>query len=243
MVVAFVIGGIALYNSPAFTIEEVSVNGVEHLTNEEMETLVNVPEGSTLLRIDTDAIAANVKKSAWIKDVQVNRLFPSTLEVNVTERPVLAIVEIPTSSTKAVKKWAIADDYVWLMPIPEVGSEGAKTTSSKIYEDDENVLHVKELPFDTKAEIGRECTDANVVNALDIITGLTTELADRVVEVQAKQVLETRLFLDNGVEVEFGAAENIRDKERAVLKLLEENDGKITSINVRDVNKVTHKSI
>ena len=99
------------------------------------------------------------------------------------------------------------------------------------------------MPYGTVAEIGTECIDANVNNALDIVAGMTTELADHVVEVSAAGTVETTLLLDNGVEVAFGKAEDIRDKERTILKILEENPDGISYINVRVVETPTWRGI
>ena len=243
IVVALVAGWAAFYNSPVFTITNVEVNGVEHLTSEEMTQLANVPSETTLLRVDADGIAERIKLSSWIQDVQINRVFPDTLQINVTERPVAAIVEIPVDQGSAIKKWAIAEDHMWLMPIPEAGSDAAKTTSSKIYEDEQNVLHIVDVPYGTKAEIGEICTDDNVNNALDILGGMTTDLAGQVVKVSAAGPAETTLELDSGVEIAFGKAEDIRDKERVIQKILEENPDGVAYINVRMVETPTWRAI
>ena len=243
VIVALLAGWAALYNSPAFSIESVQVNGVEHLTSDEMAQLAAVPSGSTLLRVDTDTIISRVKQSSWVKDVQVNRVFPNTLEINVTERSVMAIVEMPNKSGTATKNWAIADDRIWLMPIPDANSEAAQTTSAKIYEDAENVIHIVDLPYGTQAEIGKECEDETVNNALTILQEMTTELADQVVKISAASTAETSLFLENGVEIAFGSAEDIRDKERTILKILEENPDGVAYINVRMVENPTWRSL
>lgn len=243
VIVALLAGWAALYNSPAFTIENVQVNGVSHLTSDEVSQLVNVPEGETLLRVDTDTVRERMMQTAWVKDVQVNRVFPNTLEINVTERAVKAVIEIPTSSGSAVKSWAIAEDHTWLMPIPEKDSEAAKTTSSQIYADAESALHIVDVPYGTKAEIGQVCTDENVNNALDILANMTTELAGRVVKVSAAGVAETTLILDNGVEIAFGKAEDIREKERVVLQILEDNPDGVAYINVRMVEQPTWRGV
>lgn len=232
-----------LYNSTVFSIETVNVKGVEHLTGEEMTALANVPADTTLLRVDSESIINRVKQSSWVKDVQVNRVFPNTLEISVTERPVAAIAEIPADSGSSVKLWAIADDRIWLMPIPEAGSEAAATTSSKVYEDVENVRHITNLPFGTKAEIGKTCSDDVVNNVLSILEGMTTDLSGQVTKVSAASVAETTLYLDNGVEIAFGAAESIRDKERVIQKILEENPDGVAYINVRMVENPTWRAI
>ena len=243
VVAALVIGWVVLYNSNMFAITEVTVTGVEHLTSAEMAEMAAVSEGSTLLRIDTDSIRNRLMYNAWVQDAAVNKRFPNTLEIVVTERTVKAIVEVPLASGRSVKSWAIAEDHMWLMPIPEKGSDAAKTTSSKIYEDADAALHITDVPFGTKAEIGSICVDENVNNALDIIAGMTTDLADHVVKVSAAGPVETTLVLDSGVEIAFGKAEDIRDKERVVLKILEDNPDSVAYINVRVVANPTYRAL
>ena len=242
-IVVVLAGWAILYNSPAFSIKNVQVNGVEHLTNEEMAQLASVPADTTLLRVDTDAIAARVKQSSWIESVDVKRAFPDTLEIDVTERKVLAIAEMPNDSGTATKSWAIAEDRMWLMPIPDASSEAAQTTSAKIYEDAESAVHIVDLPYGTKAEIGQTCTDEVVSNALDILQEMTTELSGQVIKVSAASVAETSLFLESGVEIAFGSAEDIRDKERTILKIMEDNPDGVAYINVRMVENPTWRSL
>ena len=242
VIVALLAAWAAVYNSPAFTIENVQVNGVTHLTIDEMAQLANVPEGSTLLRVDTETIRNRLLQNAWVKDAEVKRVFPHTIEIDVTERPVQAIIEIPTNQGTTVKQWAIADDHTWLMPIPDKNSEAAKTTSAQIYTDAENVLHIVDVPYGTKAEIGKECTDNNVNNALDIINNMTTELSGRVTRVSAAGPAETTLILDDGVEIAFGKAEDIRDKERVILQIINDNPG-VAYINVRMVEQPTWRAV
>ena len=243
IIVALIGGWAALYNSPAFTIQNVEVEGVEHLTADEMSQLANVPTDTTLLRVDTETIRNRLKQTAWVEDATVTRKFPDTIKITVTEREIEAIVEIPNRSGSSTKKWAIAKDHIWLMPIPEPGSEAAKTTSEKIYEDAEAALHITDVPYGTEAEIGQPCQDSNVNNALDIIAGMTTDLANHVETASAAGPAETTLLLDSGVEIAFGKAENIRDKERVILQILEENPDSVAYINVRLVETPTWRSI
>ncbi|MFR5092029.1 MAG: cell division protein FtsQ/DivIB [Adlercreutzia equolifaciens] len=82
-------------------------------------------------------------------------------------------------------------------------------------------------------EVGTYCADGNVNNALAILDGLSTELADQVKTVTATDAASTCLTLDNGIEIAFGTAEDIRDKERIVLQIMADNPGKVSYINVR----------
>lgn len=243
LALAAVIGAAFLYWSDAFPVDNMSVKGVEHLTDEEVAALASVPEGSTLTRIDTEAIEARLLKDAWIKEARVHRVFPNTLEIVVTERQISAVVEVPTADAQATRPWAIASDGIWLMPIPDKDSDAGKATSPKVYEDAEAALKITDVPFGTQAEIGQYCTDSNVNNALAIVSGMTTELAGQVKTVSATDAESTTLTLENGVEIAFGTADDIREKERVCLELMKKNEGLIAYINVRSASRPTWRSL
>ncbi len=243
LVSALAIGAVAVYNSSLFTIEEVNIQGVEHLTTEEMQALAGVPVGTTLLRVDAAGIKNSLLRDAWVEDVSVNRIFPNTLEISVTERTVAAIVEVPTQDAKSTQAWAIASDGMGLMPIPKAGTEAAARTSSTIYKDVEETLHIIDVPYGTEAEVGQYCTDANVNNALAVVDGLTTELADRVTSVKATDPESTTLTIKDGPDIVFGTAENIREKERVCLEIMDEHPDGVAYINVRTVDRPTWRSL
>lgn len=227
----------------AFAIEQVTVEGVEHLTADEVSELAAIPKDATLLSVDTEAVKQRLLKDAWIQSVQIFRMFPSTLDISVTERTIMAVVEVPVVDTAGVRNWAISSDNIWLMPIPDKNSEAGKMISPKIYEDAEQVLHISDVAYGEEPEIGAYCTNENVNCALSIVSGMTTSLADRVREVKATDTDSTTLVLDNGVEIAFGSAEDIRDKERVCLQLLEEYEGEIAYINVRVVDNPMWRSL
>lgn len=241
LVLALVGGGLAVYYSNLFTIENVSVTGVEHLTATDMSELASVPAGTTLLRVDAAGIRERLLKDAWVDDVSVNRVFPNTLELAVTERTITAVVDVPTENAESVQPWAIASDGMWLMPIPDQNSEAGKRTSPKVYEDAAKVLHITDVPYGTRPEVGAYCSDANVNNALAIVDGMTTELAGQVKKVAATE--STTLTLESGVEIVFGTAENIRDKERVCLEIMKEHPDGLAYINVRVVDRPTWRAL
>ena len=85
--------------------------------------------------MDAGAIEQNLLRDAWVKSVTVNRVFPNTLQIVITERTVAAVVEVPTQSATSTQPWAIASDGMWLMAIPDQDSELGQSISQQIYED------------------------------------------------------------------------------------------------------------
>ena len=146
IIVALILGAVGVYYSPVFSITEVRVDGAEHLTAEEMSAIAAVPENTTLLRVDAKTIRSNIMRDAWVKNVDVNREFPHTLGLAVTERDVAATVSVSINDGEDTELWALAEDGMWLCPLPPKDSPEAKGVSPKIYEDVEKVFSITDVP-------------------------------------------------------------------------------------------------
>lgn len=245
LIVAAVLGiaGVVVYNMNLFPVKNVKVSGVEHLTAEETTELAAVPQGSTLISVDAAGIESRLKSNPWIKDAVVERVFPDTLNLKITEREITAIVEVLIDDSKTTQTWALASDGMWLTEIPDPSSEKGKQIASKVYEDAETKLKISQVPYGSTPEAGTICKNANISNALSIIDGMTTELAGEVKQVSASSSESTTLILNNGIEIAFGDSSDIRDKERVCLQLMKEYPNQISYINVRVVNKPVWRSI
>lgn len=241
---AAVLAGIfyaTLANSDTFRIQNVSITGAEHLTEEETSALVTIPENSTLLNVDVDAIKASLLRDSWVESVDVVRQFPMGLEIKITERKLGAIAEVPLGTSQTIQKWALAEDGTWLMAIPEKTSEIGQKISPQIYTDADAALHIKSVPYGVQPKIGAYCTDDSVLNALEIINGMTTDLQQKVKGVVAADKESTVLTLTSNIEIAFGRAENIREKERICNEIISQNP-KVVYINVRVPDRPTWRS-
>lgn len=241
LLVAALIALFALSRSSTFEIKNVEFTGADHLTTGEVSQLVSIPQGTTLLSVDAETIERSLLRDSWVQGVEVRRKFPSTLEVVITEREISAVVSIPVGANQTIQNWAIASDGMWLMAIPGQDTEIGKTLSPKIYEDAAEVLWITDVPYGVTPEIGSYCSDGNVNNALSIVDGMTTELAGQVKTVSATDAESTLLTLDSGIEIAFGTADNIRDKERLCLQIMEQNPT-VVYINVRVVDRPTWRA-
>lgn len=243
VILVLALGLVGLSNTSLFAIREVSVTGVSHLTVGEMTELAAVPSNTTLLRVDTASIEERLRSNPWVERVAVHRRLPSTLELSITERTIAAVVEVPRPDSEATDDWAIASDGTWLMMIPPQGTEEASSVSASVYEDAENVLHIVDVPYGADPVVGATCTDAGVSNALAVVSGLSEDLAWQVSTVSATDTTNAVLNLRSGIEIAFGTDEDIRDKERVCLKLMEDHAGQISYINVRVVDRPTWRSL
>lgn len=226
----------------AFAIENVVVQGVDHLTDAEVAALAQIPEDATLLTIDTAGIKNRLMMDAWVRNASVTIQLPDTLNINVEEREIKAVVEMKSADSSTTTNWALSTDGMWLMPIPDRETDAGRATSAQIYEDAAAATHITGVPYSTNPQIGQYCSDSNVQNAIDILGGMTTSLKDQVKSVSATDAESTTLLLDNGIEIAFGTATDIRTKERVCLEILEEHEGSVAYINVRTVSKPTWRS-
>ncbi|MCI9628050.1 MAG: FtsQ-type POTRA domain-containing protein [Eggerthellaceae bacterium] len=244
IVCVIIITVVALFlmsRTDALEIESVDIKGADHLTQQELNALASIPQGATLLNVDSDSIIKSLMRDSWVESVDVNRVFPSTLEIIIHEREVGAVVEVPSGNTQTIQNWLLSKDAVWLMALPNRESEVGSQISERIYEDAEAALHITNITYGVRPEMGSTCTDEPILNAISILTGLTTELADRIKTVKAEDVEATSLILDSNVEIAVGSANNIREKELICLDILEDNP-KVVYINVRVPDRPTWKS-
>jgi cell division protein FtsQ len=148
--------GFAVYLSPAFTVKEVTVEGASRLTNERLTELAAVPADSTLLRLDVEGIQSRVASDPWVEQVEIQRSFPATVVLLVTERQIAAVVELPSAGTSAtVDNWLIASDGVWLGSYKEPASLATGEEPAEGEEGSDEAA-VEEDPADTEQVDGED---------------------------------------------------------------------------------------
>ncbi len=91
-------GGLFLWDwlgaSPYFRIQKIDVEGVSHLTEEEVVQYLERSRNQSLLKVSLDEYRNRLESNPWIRSVRLKRHFPDRLEVRVTEKkPVGYILE------------------------------------------------------------------------------------------------------------------------------------------------------
>jgi hypothetical protein len=86
-IVALLVGIIA---SPILRISEVKAIGTTHTTAEQIVRAARVGRGSSMVILNTGAIAARVEALPWVESASIERRWPSTLAIVVTERTPVA---------------------------------------------------------------------------------------------------------------------------------------------------------
>ncbi|MBL1077801.1 FtsQ-type POTRA domain-containing protein [Nocardia sp. 2] len=82
--------GLVGWFSPLLSVRTVRVDGLTAVPEAQVLDALQVPDGLSMLRIDTTAMAQRVSELPKVRSVRVQRVFPSSVRVTVEERvPVL----------------------------------------------------------------------------------------------------------------------------------------------------------
>lgn len=221
--VAAVLAACALiYNSPLFSISRVEVAGVKHLTADRVRQLAKVPAGSTLLRFPADEVASRVSADPWVESVSVSRVFPNGMRIRVTERQPVAVVQTDKGTWLADRNSyliAPASNEATFAGIPAIGAVPGLVLKA-----------------------GRT-TSPELRNAIAVLTGISPQLASAVKSMSAPTVDGTSVLTKDRVEIVFGEAVDLPVKDAGARRILQEQRGRVVSIDVRSVDRMTWRGM
>lgn len=256
--IAVILLAVVIANSSLLAATEVRVMGSDHMDQATAEALVDVPDGTTLLNVDKDAILEQLQASPWIKDVEIERAWPHTLVITPVERKMTAIAYVTADEVA----WAIGDDGTWIAPVTllaavdaegnevEVGEDGSVPEGATLLSGQDAALRVAQdagcllltdVPSDVSPKSGESVNSKVVLAGLEYANGFSPEFVAQIKSMSVASVEAISANLLSGVEVSLGAPDNIVEKERVVTKLLAEQTG-VTYINVREPGAYTFRS-
>ncbi|MFN3340258.1 MAG: cell division protein FtsQ/DivIB [Dietzia sp.] len=92
--VVLLVGYVALYFLPVFSVRDVQVVGTRTIPVEAVTERAAVSPGTPLLQVDTHAVARRVAGIPRVDQVTVRRDYPSSLRIELIERTALVVVEV-----------------------------------------------------------------------------------------------------------------------------------------------------
>jgi cell division protein FtsQ len=210
LLAALLAGGAAwaLLGTSLLGVRHVEVSGVEITTEAAVRDAAAVTLGTSLLRVDTKAIAARVGALPPVAHVDVRRSFPHTLVITVTERTPAAVV--PAADGYAV---LAADGVVYHhLAVPPDG-----------------------IPIVQLAAPGP--TDPATLAALRVVAALTPQLRAVLAEIHAPSPTRISLALVDGRTIVWGDADS-SDRKAAVATVLLAEDATTIDVSVPDIATV-----
>lgn len=130
VVVVIIAAGVAwgvLGHTDVFKITSIDVKNTSRLSDTYLTALVDIPEGTNLMNIDTNDVKQRLTDNPWIEKVSVHRSFPHTLSLDIEESMPTAVVQVdPASAIGATEFWFISGDGVWMSQVSSSGVEQAQ---------------------------------------------------------------------------------------------------------------------
>lgn len=179
------------YGSGAFAVNRVEIRGATFTDPEKVRTSAAIPDGISLLSVDADAVANRVAELAEVEMVTVSRDWPQTIVIDITER---------------TPHLAVPNGDVFTL----VDRSGVAFRT------------VEEPPADTVLvtldDPGRH--DPATAAVLTVLSSLTPQLEDALVEVEAEAATRITLLLSDDRTIFWGDASRSDRKAEVATALL-----------------------
>jgi cell division protein FtsQ len=187
----------------------VEVLGADELSHDTVREAAAIELGTPMVRLDTDEVARRVAALPRVAEVTVSRSFPSTVEIQVTERTPVAVVP-DSDGTHLVDRTGL--DYATVKVRP------------------------RGLPVLKVIKVAPD--DPSTRAAVTVLGAIPDQLRKRVVEVSAGTPGDVALRLRNGKVVKWGDAED-NERKSAVLAPLLTRPGKTYDVTTPDFPTVS----
>jgi len=202
LVAAVVLGGAGgLAQSPLLDVDRVEVRGAAHTPASDVTRAAGLDRGHRpMVTLDRRAVAARVEALPWVATARVERAWPSTVVVEVTERA--AVATVPTTTGLAL--------------VDADGRVVAVATAAP--------AGVVAIAVPARPRTPGTRADAAVLKALEVVLALPQRLARQVRTVPVTgegSAASVDLDLASGVRVLLGQPAQITDKLRAALAVLD----------------------
>ncbi|MFF8590107.1 cell division protein FtsQ/DivIB [Streptomyces sp. NPDC015220] len=192
-----------LYGSQWTRVERVSVSGTRVLTAEQVRRAAAVPVGDPLVSVDTDAVAARLRRELpRVDSVDVTRSWPHGIDLKVVERTAVMVEE------KGGKFTEVDRDGVRFATVSQVPKG----------------VPVLELSLSRQASSAaglRRFGEGRLVRAAVTVAGqVPAAVAHRTRVVKVRTYDDISLELTDGRTVAWGSADGGREKARALTALM-----------------------
>lgn len=211
-VLVALVAAAAATRSPLLDVDRVAVSGAERTGADEVRRAAGVEPGEPLIEVDTGAVARRVERLPWVASAKVVRGWPSTLEIEVTERVPVAVVQLTEDRA------AVVDAEGWVLAIEH------RAPDEEVPEGERLVLTGISGRVAEGEQLDRAARDA---------VDLAVALEERLPGVVASVSTDLEAELVAGGVVRFGSTEDLDAKVTALKTVLEEVD--TTCMEVLDV--------
>ncbi len=202
--------------SDLFNISVINIEGNEKLSKNIIESASGIALGENIFKIKLRNGEKDIKKLSYTKDVNIKRKFPSTININITERK--EVVQL-----KNISSYVLVDMEGYVLDFKDKREENLPVL---------NGFNINVLPseniFDT--EYGNELKDLiNDEGNIEILKNFS--------EINFESYDNINIILNNGIVVAFGPLVDVKYKLRYLNEILKDIEKKQISVKMIIMNK------
>ena len=196
--------------SPLLAVREVGVVGAERVERADVVELASGAVGTPMARVEAAALEDAVASLPLVKEVDVVRAWPGTLEVRLVER-------VPVVAVAAPSGYRLADaDGVVVAEVPAAPADLPLVRSTSI----KDLASIKDFaPDGEQASATGSRGSAALAAAADVVAALPPELRADVAEITVTTPDDVRMRLRDGSEAVWGSPAESELKSRVLAAL------------------------
>ncbi|MHB9095123.1 MAG: cell division protein FtsQ/DivIB [Eubacteriales bacterium] len=177
--------------SSFFRVKDIQIQGNKQLPREEVAALTGLVKGVNIFKANLKEAQNRVALHPIIKQVDISRILPATIVINLTERKPIGLIANPGHFI------SVSDDGYYLSRVNNLSSLNLPIiTGVKILESDP----------------GQELTDEKLKAALDYLLAMPLNIRAAVSEINVSDLNNIRIFTIDKAEVRLGDTGRINDK-------------------------------
>ncbi|MFZ5944144.1 MAG: cell division protein FtsQ/DivIB [Bacillota bacterium] len=187
-------------HSPFFALKKITVVGNSSLETEKILTLSQLKPGQNLMKINGDAVVERVSVHPLIKEVNIKRKLPNTLEIIIEERKPVCLLVSPDGFIQ------VSAEGHFLTLVNDIGEYSLPVISG---------IGLEQIPGP-----GQLIKNQALTMALSIIDESEPELLHNLVEINIANEKHILAYTETGVEIRIGSFENIKEKMTNLREIL-----------------------
>ncbi len=205
-------GGQSLMRSRSLQLAKIEVDGntETRISTEEVVRATGMKVGDQLLGASTEKISGRLEKLPWVAHAKVERILPSTLRITVDERKASLVVQTGQG--------------------PYLVDGGGLV----LQQGSEKLVNMMELPLGQLVP-GTRITTPEFDHAARILGSLPASIRSSVSAIRAPSIDQIQIETTSGRVIYYGAAEQLEDKNFAVVTLLERTKDQGAEAHIIDV--------
>lgn len=201
-----------LFHSSLLDVKKIEVIGIKYINPETIKQKCNISTPTNILSVSTDRIQQKLTLDPWVKAVSVNKVFPSTLKIDINERIPIALVSLGG-------KFYLVDNDRFII-------------ASRAYADGLDVPVITDLPV-RKIKIGERLLNPSLDNAIRCLASMEPSFRKTINLISASSVNRLSLYNKDNIEILYGDAKLADEKNKVIVGILKEQGKQVIFIDIR----------